>query len=61
MITGIGVVAPSGIGADAHWKSVLDGTSKLGRITRFDPSSYPVTLAGEVPDFDAGRVRHRRG
>jgi minimal PKS chain-length factor (CLF/KS beta) len=52
VITGIGVVAPSGIGADAHWKSVLDGTSKLSRITRFDPSSYPVTLAGEVPEFD---------
>ena len=52
VITGVGVVAPSGIGADAHWKSVLDGESKLGRITRFDPSSYPVTLAGEVPEFD---------
>lgn len=52
VITGLGVVAPSGIGADAHWKSVLDGESKLGRITRFDPSSYPVTLAGEVPEFD---------
>ncbi|MFL6122705.1 beta-ketoacyl synthase N-terminal-like domain-containing protein [Actinophytocola sp.] len=52
VITGIGVVAPSGVGADAHWKSVLDGTSKLGRITRFDPSSYPVALAGEVPEFD---------
>jgi minimal PKS chain-length factor (CLF/KS beta) len=52
VITGIGVVAPSGVGADAHWKTVLDGTSKLDRITRFDPSSYPVTLAGEVPEFD---------
>ena len=52
VITGVGVVAPSGVGADAHWKTVLDGTSKLGRITRFDPSSYPVTLAGEVPEFD---------
>jgi minimal PKS chain-length factor (CLF/KS beta) len=48
----MGVVAPSGIGADAHWKSVLDGDSKLARITRFDPSSYPVTIAGEVPEFD---------
>jgi minimal PKS chain-length factor (CLF/KS beta) len=52
VVTGIGVVAPSGVGADAHWKTVLDGSSRLGRITRFDPSSYPVTLAGEVPDFD---------
>jgi minimal PKS chain-length factor (CLF/KS beta) len=52
VITGVGVVAPSGIGANAHWKAVLDGASRLGRITRFDPSSYPVTLAGEVPEFD---------
>jgi minimal PKS chain-length factor (CLF/KS beta) len=52
VITGIGVVAPSGIGADAHWKTVLDGTTRLSRITRFDPSSYPVTLAGEVPEFN---------
>jgi minimal PKS chain-length factor (CLF/KS beta) len=52
VITGVGVVAPSGIGANAHWKSVLEGTSRLSRITRFDPSSYPVTLAGEVPEFN---------
>lgn len=52
VITGMGVVAPSGIGADAHWKTVLDGATRLGRITRFDPSSYPVTLAGEVPEFN---------
>ncbi len=52
VITGLGVVAPSGIGADAHWKSILDGENRIGRITRFDPSSYPVTLAGEVPEFD---------
>lgn len=52
VITGIGVVAPSGVGADQHWKTVLDGTSRIGRITRFDPSSYPVTLAGEVPEFN---------
>jgi minimal PKS chain-length factor (CLF/KS beta) len=52
VVTGIGVVAPSGIGADAHWKSVLDGASKLAPITRFDSSSYPVSLAGEVPEFN---------
>jgi minimal PKS chain-length factor (CLF/KS beta) len=52
VVTGIGVVAPSGIGADAHWKAILDGTTKLAPITRFDASSYPVSLAGEVPEFD---------
>jgi minimal PKS chain-length factor (CLF/KS beta) len=53
VVTGIGVVAPSGIGAEAHWKCVLAGQHRIGRITLFDPSRYPATLAGEVADFDA--------
>ncbi|ASW55181.1 beta-ketoacyl synthase N-terminal-like domain-containing protein [Plantactinospora sp. KBS50] len=52
VITGIGVVAPTGIGADAHWKRVLAAEQRIGRITLFDPTPYPSTLAGEVPDFD---------
>jgi 3-oxoacyl-(acyl-carrier-protein) synthase len=52
VITGIGVVAPSGVGAEAHWRCVLAGQHRIGRITLFDPSRYPVTLAGEVADFD---------
>jgi minimal PKS chain-length factor (CLF/KS beta) len=53
MITGVGVVAPTGLGAQAHWSATLDGKSGIDRITRFDPSSYPVRLAGEVRDFVA--------
>ncbi|WP_127359041.1 ketosynthase chain-length factor [Actinacidiphila soli] len=53
VVTGLGVIAPTGIGARRHWESVLSGKSGLGRITRFDPSSYPVKVAGEVPGFDA--------
>ncbi|MBB6174281.1 act minimal PKS chain-length factor (CLF/KS beta) [Nocardiopsis mwathae] len=53
VVTGIGVVAPTGIGARRHWDAVLAGTSGLGRITRFDPSGYPVQVAGEVPGFEA--------
>ncbi|TJZ52138.1 ketosynthase chain-length factor [Streptomyces piniterrae] len=54
VVTGIGVVAPTGIGVRRHWESVLAGKSGLSRITRFDPSSYPVKVAGEVPGFEAG-------
>lgn len=54
VVTGIGVVAPTGIGAARHWESVLAGKSGLGRITRFDPTGYPVQVAGEVPGFRAG-------
>ncbi|MFG2956453.1 ketosynthase chain-length factor [Streptomyces sp. NPDC048291] len=56
VVTGLGVVAPTGIGARRHWESVLAGKSGLGRITRFDPSQYPVQVAGEIPGFDAGRL-----
>lgn len=55
VVTGIGVVAPTGIGTEEHWQAVLAGKSGIGRISRFDPSGYPVRLAGQVPGFDAGQ------
>jgi minimal PKS chain-length factor (CLF/KS beta) len=53
VVTGVGVVAPTGLGARAHWSATLSGRSGINRITRVDPSSYPVRLAGEVRDFVA--------
>ncbi|MCC5581458.1 ketosynthase chain-length factor [Microtetraspora sp. AC03309] len=53
VVTGVGVVAPTGVGAEEHWQAVLAGKSGIGRISRFDPTSYPVRLAGEVSGFAA--------
>jgi 3-oxoacyl-[acyl-carrier-protein] synthase II len=53
VITGLGIVAPTGIGAEAAWRTALSGSSCIRRIERFDTSSLPVHIAGEVPDFDA--------
>jgi len=53
MITGLGVAAPNGLGTQDYWTATREGRSGLGRVTRFDPSPYPATLAGEVPGFDA--------
>ncbi|MFF8595167.1 ketosynthase chain-length factor [Streptomyces sp. NPDC015220] len=53
VITGIGVTAPNGLGTETYWKSVLAGHSGIGRVTRFDVSGYPATLAGQIDDFDA--------
>ncbi len=53
VVTGLGVVAPTGLGATAHWDAVLAGRSGIGEITRFDASRYPVHIAGEVPGFHA--------
>ncbi|MEV4482554.1 beta-ketoacyl synthase N-terminal-like domain-containing protein [Micromonospora coxensis] len=52
VVTGIGVVAPSGVGVDAHWRTVAEGTRRTGPITLFDPANYPTRVAGEVPGFD---------
>lgn len=51
VITGVGVTAPNGLGTAEYWAATLRGESGIGRITRFDPGQYPVTLAGEVPDY----------
>ncbi|MEV4256754.1 beta-ketoacyl synthase N-terminal-like domain-containing protein, partial [Spirillospora sp. NPDC049652] len=53
VITGLGVVSPLGLSARAHWAGLLAGRSGIRTITRFDPSSYPVRVAGEVDGFDA--------
>ena len=52
VITGMGVVAPNGIGIDNFWDSLVHGRSAIRKITHFDASSYPCQVAGEVPDFD---------
>ncbi len=52
VITGMGVVAPNGIGIENFWDSLVHGRSAVRKITRFDASSYPSRIAAEVPDFD---------
>ncbi|MFI2184026.1 ketosynthase chain-length factor [Streptomyces sioyaensis] len=60
VVTGIGVIAPTGLGTDSHWQAVLAGKTGIGALGRFDPSPYPVRLAGEVPGFDALETLPRR-
>ncbi len=54
VVTGIGVVAPNGLGTAGYWSATCDGISGIRRVGRFDPAEYPSRLAGEVPGFDAG-------
>ncbi|MCP2167490.1 beta-ketoacyl synthase N-terminal-like domain-containing protein [Goodfellowiella coeruleoviolacea] len=60
VITGLGVVAPSGMSPGEHWDTVVEQRNRLRRITLFDPSPYATTVAGEVADFDVtGQVDGR--
>jgi len=52
VITGLGVIAPNGIGKVAFWDALENGRSGIGKITRFDASTYPSKIAGEVKDFN---------
>jgi 3-oxoacyl-[acyl-carrier-protein] synthase II len=51
-ITGLGVVAPNGIGKEAFWDACVNGRSGVRPIRSFDASAHPVRIAAEVPDFD---------
>ncbi|MEY7979480.1 ketosynthase chain-length factor [Streptomyces pilosus] len=52
VVTGVGVAAPNGIGAEAYWAATLAGRSGIAPTTRYDAAGYPLRLAGEVPAFD---------
>ncbi len=53
VITGIGGVTPLGNDMDSTWESLLAGKSGIGEITKFDASSFPSQIAGELKDFVA--------
>jgi 3-oxoacyl-[acyl-carrier-protein] synthase II len=52
VIMGMGVVSPNGIGNTAFCRAVLDGTSGVKLITRFDTSDLSIKIAGEIQDFN---------
>lgn len=52
VVTGLGIVAPVGIGVSQAWSNILAGKSGIARISRFDPSPFPSQIAGEVKGFD---------
>lgn len=53
VITGIGVIAPNGIGKENFWEAIEKGKSGIKKISRFDPSELPCQIAGEIPEFNA--------
>ena len=52
VVTGLGAVAPNGIGVEQFWENIIRGVSGVASITRFDASKHDTRIAGEVKGFD---------
>jgi 3-oxoacyl-[acyl-carrier-protein] synthase II len=53
VVTGLGLVTPLGTGVEKNWDALVRGQSGVRPITRFDASTFPTRIAGEVQDFRA--------
>ena len=60
MITGFGATTPIGSNVKEFWDSLVDGKSGVGRIAAFDPTDFPVRIAGEVKGFAPATFMERK-
>jgi len=61
VITGVGVVAPNGIGKDVFWEALEKGKSGIKPITLFDTTCFKAKQAAECSDFNAGDLLGAKG
>lgn len=52
VVTGLGVVSPLGSDLNVFWQRLINGTSGIRRITKFDASAMATQIAGEVVEFE---------
>jgi 3-oxoacyl-[acyl-carrier-protein] synthase II len=48
VITGLGLVTPIGIGAEAVWNALMEGKPGVKRIAAFDPSRFASQVGGQI-------------
>ena len=56
VITGLGPISGLGLGIDATWRAVLEGTRVIAPAQRIDASGFPCCIVSEVKDFQARQV-----
>ena len=52
VVTGVGLVIPTGIGVETAWKNACEGRSGIGLLTRFDTNGFETKIAAEVKNFN---------
>ncbi|MCQ9208055.1 MAG: beta-ketoacyl-[acyl-carrier-protein] synthase family protein [Omnitrophica bacterium] len=51
VITGLGIIAPSGIDLEQFWQNISQGVSAVKRVTNFDVSQFNSQIAAQVENF----------
>lgn len=52
VVTGLGLISPVGNTVAEGWANILAGRCGIGRITKFDASTFSCQIAGEVKGFN---------
>ena len=60
VVTGMGIICPTGNSIDEAWQNTSQGKSGIGTITRFDTSMLENHFGGEVKNFDPVEFLGRR-
>ena len=53
VVTGLGIISPTGNDIETFWNNLEQGNSAIGELTKFDTTDFKVKVAAEVKDFDA--------
>jgi 3-oxoacyl-[acyl-carrier-protein] synthase II len=60
VVTGVGLLAPVGIGTETVWEALKAGHSGIGPITAFDTTGFSARIAGEVKGFDPAQYIEKK-
>jgi beta-ketoacyl-acyl-carrier-protein synthase II len=60
VITGMGTLNPCGSTVAETWENITNGRSGIRPITLFDTTNFPVTVGGEVKNFDPAKYMDAR-
>ena len=60
VVTGMGMITPTGKSKDENWDNIRNGRSGIGKITRFDAGRHASQIAGEVKNYDPNQYFDRK-
>jgi 3-oxoacyl-[acyl-carrier-protein] synthase II len=61
VISGLGVIAPNGVGSQAFWEALNSGVNAITPIESFPTDKFSVKFAGEIKGFDPKNILGPKG